>query len=357
MAAHHAQSDSNTCIDGSGFLATAAEGLDFAALVLAVADVHNPRPEGFLAVQGVEADAINRWCETGHREDPAWRDARHAGCSVFRIGPGEAQYLMPGMADGLVHVLPASLDHQQVWLLALGRRDTPFSDADRHRAALILRLEQLAFDQTAESDVGRLLLGNRDQLLHADPRTDAAILEAPARLTNLTTALRPVIAQRWPDGLPPGSHDAVLAIEGKPVWLRFTECAAIPGLPPHLYVETRPVAADDVPAVGLTKDDRIARAIAYLSDRYPDAPSLADVAAAVHVSAFHFHRLFTKEVGLSPKHFLLRTQLQAAKWRLRATRLPVGDIATRTGFASHGHFTATFHRFVGVSPTTYRERQ
>ena len=44
-----------------------------------------------------------------------------------------------------------------------------------------------------------------------------------------------------------------------------------------------------------------------------------------------------------------------AKWMLRALRIPIGSIAEMTGFSSHGHFTSTFHRLIGVSPTEYRE--
>ncbi len=126
--------------------------------------------------------------------------------------------------------------------------------------------------------------------------------------------------------------------------------------PDALLLEFRPTDAEDPPAVGLLEDSRVARAAAYLADNYQQSPSLNTVADVVETSAFHFHRLFSRAMGVSPKHFLLRTQLMIAKWLLRSTSTPIGTIATETGFSSHGHFPATFHRIVGGSPSTYRDQ-
>ena len=49
---------------------------------------------------------------------------------------------------------------------------------------------------------------------------------------------------------------------------------------------------------------RMGRAIRYLSAHYLDQPSLEDAAAAVNLSPFHFQRLFTRYVGVSPKNFV-----------------------------------------------------
>ncbi|HTP78205.1 MAG TPA: methylated-DNA--[protein]-cysteine S-methyltransferase [Rhizomicrobium sp.] len=58
---------------------------------------------------------------------------------------------------------------------------------------------------------------------------------------------------------------------------------------------------------------RMGRAIRYLSERYRDQPSLEDAAAAVHLSPFHFQRLFTRYVGVSPKNFVGHLTLGHAK--------------------------------------------
>jgi AraC family transcriptional regulator of adaptative response/methylated-DNA-[protein]-cysteine methyltransferase len=58
---------------------------------------------------------------------------------------------------------------------------------------------------------------------------------------------------------------------------------------------------------------RMGRAIRFLSARYLDQPSLEDAAAAVNLSPFHFQRLFTRYVGVSPKNFVGHLTLDHAK--------------------------------------------
>ena len=58
---------------------------------------------------------------------------------------------------------------------------------------------------------------------------------------------------------------------------------------------------------------RMARAIRFLSEHYLDQPSLENAAAAVNLSPFHFQRLFTRYVGVSPKSFVGNLTLDHAK--------------------------------------------
>ena len=61
---------------------------------------------------------------------------------------------------------------------------------------------------------------------------------------------------------------------------------------------------------------RMARAIRFLSENYQDQPSLDDAAGAVGLSPFHFQRLFTRYVGVSPKSFVGHLTLDHAKQEL-----------------------------------------
>jgi len=49
---------------------------------------------------------------------------------------------------------------------------------------------------------------------------------------------------------------------------------------------------------------RIAEAIEYIKVHYKDQPSLDLIAENVHISPFHFQRLFVDWAGVSPKKFL-----------------------------------------------------
>lgn len=157
--------------------------------------------------------------------------------------------------------------------------------------------------------------------------------------------------QRYPNWVDYAAHDLVLELDRQPVWVVLRRSQALEDARAvHWHLELRPLEADDMPAVGLLKDDRIARALAYIHEHFAESPSLSDIARIVHISPFHFHRLFTRMVGLSPKIYLQRKQLQVAKWLLRKGGMPIGQIARKSGFSSHGHFTSTFHRIVGTAP-------
>lgn len=61
---------------------------------------------------------------------------------------------------------------------------------------------------------------------------------------------------------------------------------------------------------------RMARAIHYLSAHYLNQPDLDDAAASAGLSPFHFQRLFTRYVGVSPKNFVAHLTLAHAKTEL-----------------------------------------
>ena len=61
---------------------------------------------------------------------------------------------------------------------------------------------------------------------------------------------------------------------------------------------------------------RVARAIRFLTENYLDQPGLDDAAEAVGLSPFHFQRIFTRYVGVSPKSFVGHLTLGHAKQEL-----------------------------------------
>ncbi len=59
--------------------------------------------------------------------------------------------------------------------------------------------------------------------------------------------------------------------------------------------------------------DQIKKAIAYIKDNFKEQPSLEKVAEQIHISPFHFQKLFTDWAGVSPKKFLQYITLEHAK--------------------------------------------
>lgn len=83
---------------------------------------------------------------------------------------------------------------------------------------------------------------------------------------------------------------------------------------------------------------------------------LADVAAFAGVSASTAERLFTRHTGVSVARWVVRARVERAQYLLQSTNLPIGAIARATGFKDQYHFSRTFRRSTGSSPTEYRTR-
>jgi AraC family transcriptional regulator of adaptative response/methylated-DNA-[protein]-cysteine methyltransferase len=64
---------------------------------------------------------------------------------------------------------------------------------------------------------------------------------------------------------------------------------------------------------------RIARAIRYIETHFRSQPRLAQIAAAVHLSEFHFNRLFRRWAGLTPRQYLAFVTGRAARAALEVT--------------------------------------
>jgi AraC family transcriptional regulator of adaptative response/methylated-DNA-[protein]-cysteine methyltransferase len=97
---------------------------------------------------------------------------------------------------------------------------------------------------------------------------------------------------------------------------------------------------------------RIAKAILYLEDHVLEQPSLEDIAEQVHLSPYHFQRLFTRWAGVSPKRFLQFLTLEHAKQLLKSgTQL---DATFQAGLSSPSRLHDLFVAVDAVTPGEYK---
>ncbi|WP_024510152.1 AraC family transcriptional regulator [Bradyrhizobium sp. ARR65] len=82
---------------------------------------------------------------------------------------------------------------------------------------------------------------------------------------------------------------------------------------------------------------------------------LENSAAQAGVSPFHFLRLFSSVLGVTPHQYLVRSRLRHAARLLADEERAVTDIAYDVGFADLSNFVRTFHRAAGVSPLKFRQ--
>jgi AraC family transcriptional regulator len=81
---------------------------------------------------------------------------------------------------------------------------------------------------------------------------------------------------------------------------------------------------------------------------------LAQLAAAVGLSTYHFARAFKLTTGETPHGYLGRRRIEEARRLLRETRVPIAEIAARVGFTSQAHLTTRFREATGVTPARFR---
>lgn len=99
---------------------------------------------------------------------------------------------------------------------------------------------------------------------------------------------------------------------------------------------------------------RIAEAIAYIRLNFTSQPDLAEVAAKVHLSPFHFQKLFTEWAGVSPKKFLQYISVEHAKRILKNKGATLFDAACETGLSGTGRLHDLFIKIEGMTPGEYK---
>ncbi|HVR62982.1 MAG TPA: methylated-DNA--[protein]-cysteine S-methyltransferase [Polyangia bacterium] len=129
-------------------------------------------------------------------------------------------------------------------------------------------------------------------------------------------------------------------------------------LQPSERSEPSAIDSEDSDADGADDDEggayaRIQSAITFLTDRRADQPSLAEVAAHVGQSPFHFQRLFHRWAGVSPKRFLQFLTVEHAKESLRASAT-VLDAAYAAGLSGPSRLHDLFVTLEAATPGEFR---
>ncbi len=100
--------------------------------------------------------------------------------------------------------------------------------------------------------------------------------------------------------------------------------------------------------------NRIAEAIEYIKDNFKQQPNLDEVAEQVHLSPFHFQRLFSEWAGTTPKKFLQYISVEHAKKMLQEQQATLFDTAYETGLSSTSRLHDLFVNVEGMTPAEYK---
>lgn len=100
---------------------------------------------------------------------------------------------------------------------------------------------------------------------------------------------------------------------------------------------------------------RIEAAIHYLEENFQAQPTLAEIAAHVGLSEYHFQRLFSRWAGTSPKRFLQFLTIQHAK-KLLAESQSILDTAYEAGLSSPSRLHDLFVTHEAITPGEFKQK-
>lgn len=101
---------------------------------------------------------------------------------------------------------------------------------------------------------------------------------------------------------------------------------------------------------------RMRRFLEYIEEHLDQDISLEEMAASAGVSKTEALRCFHKTLQTTPYSYVMEARLSKAADLLAETGLPVGEIASRTGFNQQSYFGKRFKEKMGVTPLEYRRK-
>lgn len=105
---------------------------------------------------------------------------------------------------------------------------------------------------------------------------------------------------------------------------------------------------------GATDRRRAVEAALWIDAHAGEDIDLAATASPSGLSPFHFLRLFSRVLGVTPHQYLVRARLRRAARLLADEEQPVTEVALEAGFADLSNFVRSFRRAAGVSPRAFR---
>ena len=103
-----------------------------------------------------------------------------------------------------------------------------------------------------------------------------------------------------------------------------------------------------------TNYSRIEEAISYINKNFKSQPGLEEIAGRIHVSSFHFQKLFTEWAGVSPKKFLQYISIDYAKNLLKEKQASLFDAAYDTGLSGTSRLHDLFIKIEGMTPGEFK---
>jgi YesN/AraC family two-component response regulator len=105
-----------------------------------------------------------------------------------------------------------------------------------------------------------------------------------------------------------------------------------------------------------TRNSIVRGAIDYIAENYCRDVSVPEIASELYVSHMYLSQLFRDVTGTSVINYIVKFRIEKAKEMLEESDRPIYGIAESVGFHDIKHFSKTFKKVVGTSPSAYRKQ-
>lgn len=116
------------------------------------------------------------------------------------------------------------------------------------------------------------------------------------------------------------------------------------------------VSKKDTPGNGLISGPELSPIMVYIKKNFVQIKTLDDVAKALYLSKNYLCGLFKKQTGMTITYYINSLRTQFACDYLIATTHSVKKISSLCGFESPSYFNKVFKKFMGCSPSEFREK-
>jgi AraC family transcriptional regulator len=99
---------------------------------------------------------------------------------------------------------------------------------------------------------------------------------------------------------------------------------------------------------------KLQRVLGFIEERLSEAIRVRELASAVHISPYHFARMFKRATGQPPHVYITSLRMDHAKNLLGNSELSLVEVAAHVGYQTQAHFTGVFHKHVGLTPRRFR---
>ena len=100
--------------------------------------------------------------------------------------------------------------------------------------------------------------------------------------------------------------------------------------------------------------ERIEEAIRFIRENFREQPDLDEIARQIHLSPFHFQRLFKEWAGVRSNKFLQFTSIEYAKQLLQEQKT-LATVSFETGLSGTSRLHDLFIRIEGMTPGEYQQ--